>query len=104
MQAQADIRVQCPANTAWRLGLDRGRHPAAGERRMAGPAGAFVVYGLYRDAGRTQPWGDTEDEMQAGQTDPLGTPVDVTVHGYVLAQPEALPGAYRDHVVATVYY
>lgn len=104
VQAQADIRLQCPANTVWRVGLDSGLHAVAGERRMAGPSGAFIVYELYRDAGRTALWGDVEGERQTGQSDAQGSPVEITVYGYVPGQPDALPGAYRDSIVATVYY
>ena len=71
---------------------------------MAGPSGGFIVYALYRDAGRTEPWGNVDGEMAAGRTDGQGAAVALTVHGYVPAQPDALPGAYRDSVVATVYY
>lgn len=103
-QAQADIRVQCPANTAWCIGLDLGQHSVAGERRMAGPSGEYLDYELYRDPGRTESWGDIPGEMAAGQTDAQGTHLNVTVYGYVPAQPDAVPGAYRDQVVATIYY
>ncbi len=103
-QAQADIRLQCPPDTVWRIGLDSGQHAVGGERRMAGSPGEFLVYELYRDSGRTMRWGDVGGEMQAGQTNAQGAPVEITVYGRVPAQPDALPGAYRDSVVATVYY
>jgi spore coat protein U-like protein len=102
--AQANIRVQCPANTAWRIGLGSGQYASGGERRMRGSSGGFITYALYRDAGRAEPWGNVDGEMAHGQTDTHGAPVELTVHGFVPGQPDVEPGAYRDSVVATVYY
>lgn len=80
--------MNTPANTVRRIGLDLGQHGVAGEHRMAGPSGEYLVYELYRDPGRTESWG----EMAAGHTDAQGTHLDVTVYGYVPAQPDAVPG------------
>ncbi|WP_158543546.1 Csu type fimbrial protein [Dyella solisilvae] len=97
------ILVQCPANTTWQVGLDNGLNYNAGLRRMSGQ-GNFVSYQLYRDASRTQVWGNTPDAMSTGATDASGNPVDITVYGQVSAQPDAPAGQYADTVVVTLYY
>lgn len=97
------ITVQCPANASWRIGMDNGQSYSAGQRRMSGN-GNFVAYQLYRDASRTQVWGNTDDAMVLGSTDSGANAVHVTVYGQVPAQPEVPAGDYADTIVVTLYY
>lgn len=105
--ATSTITLACPANTSWKVGLNDGTHALAGQRRMAGPAGGFIAYELYRDSGRTQRWGndiaggtDTVNGSGASQTNPTV----LTVHGRVPAQAAVPAGSYSDTVTVTVTY
>lgn len=100
----SSIRVECPSEADWSLGLGNGMNHAGGMRRMAGSDG-HVGYELYRDPARHQSWGDTgADDRLPGATDAHGNPVTVTVYGRVPAQADVPPGHYTDTVVATLYY
>lgn len=102
--ATSTIRVECPAGRTWSLGLGNGSHYASGTRRMQGPGGT-IAYQLYRDANRSQAWGDTGPaDRYAGASGAGGAAVNVTVYGRVPAQPEVEAGRYSDTVIATLYY
>lgn len=103
INAVSTVRVQCPANTAWKVGLDNGLNYNAGLRRMTG-GGNTITYELYRDATRTQEWGNTDGAMNSGTTDNAGSAVNLTVYGKVSAQPDTPAGQYSDTVVVTLYY
>lgn len=94
------ITLTCPPNTSWTLGLSYGVNASGTQRRMAGPSGAYVTYGLYRDLGRTQVW-DNSSNMVTGSG---GNPSSVTVYGRVPPQPGAGPGNYSDTVTVTLTY
>lgn len=82
-----------------------GRSEQRHERHVANqPAGAAVVYGLYKDAGRSQPWGDgaTPGSTVAGTG--TGAAKGYTVYGRVPPQTTPTPGTYSDTVVVTVTY
>ena len=98
------ISVSCPVGADWSLGLGNGSHYANGSRRMA-RAGAYIRYGLYLDAGRSQPWGDTgPDDRYHGRTGASGAAVEVPVRGRVPVQPDVPAGDYMDTVIVTLYY
>ena len=103
MVATSTLQVSCPGQREWSLGLGNGLHPGTGIRRMAGAEG-YVSYELYRDAARTQTWGDTTGDRYDGASGAAGEAVTVTVYGRVPAQDEVPPGPYSDTVVATLYY
>lgn len=74
------------------------------QRRMAGPAGQYIAYELYRDTARTQRWGNDT----AGGSDTVngggGNPSSVTVYGRVPVPSEMVPGSYSDTVTVTLTY
>ena len=97
------IQLQCPTGATWQVGLDNGSHAEGSTRRMAGPAGRFLRYELYRDPQRTQRWGNTKnvDTNQGSGTNSTQT---LTVHGRVPAQSTSTPGNYADTVTVTLTY
>ncbi len=99
----ASVRVQCPAGTVWKLGLDDGLHFDGSMRRMAG-AGGFVKYQLYLDDSRSRVWGNDEGSMALGATNSSGSAISLTIYGQVPAQPDVLAGTYADTIIATLYY
>ncbi len=99
------IIVRCPAGTNWRLGLSNGSNASGTVRRMRSAASNYITYELYRDAARTQRWGntpgtDTSDGTGAGESSPLTQ----TVYGRVPPQATAPAGAYTDIVTVTLTY
>jgi spore coat protein U-like protein len=99
------ITVRCPSGTNWRLGLGNGTNASGTVRRMRDAASNYINYELYRNAARTQRWGntpgtDTSNGTGAGETNPLS----LTVYGRVPSQPGAPAGTYLDIVTVTLTY
>lgn len=97
------ITLQCPPNTNWKLGLNDGANAVGAQRRMAGSGNDYINYELYRDAGRTQRWGNDA----VGGTDTVngkGASGTLTVYGRVPVQAPVSPGSYNDTVIVTLTY
>jgi len=94
------ISVRCPQNTSWRVSLDYGTSPLGTTRRMTGPGGSRITYELYRDPGRSQPWGNTQGNSVSG----TAATQDLFVYGRVPPQPVAAPGTYSDTITITLTY
>lgn len=97
------ISFACPVGTTWRMGLDNGRHADGETRRMSGPGGALVNYELYRDAARSQRWGNTADvDVSAGTG--TGSTQTLSVYGRVPAQSGPASGNYSDTITVTLIF
>jgi spore coat protein U-like protein len=101
----ATITVRCPSGTNWRLGIGNGTNANGTVRRMRSAANNYITYELYRNAARSQRWGntlgsDTSNGTGAGETNPVSQ----TVYGRVPAQATAPTGAYSDSVTITLTY
>lgn len=101
LQAQSTVTVTCNG-TAYRVGLDNGQHGQDGKRRMRGPGG-YVVYELYRDAARSQRWGNNLWYDAVGGTG-TGAAQPLVIYGAVPAQAITGSGSYSDTIVVTVDY
>jgi len=109
------ISVACTTGATYKIGLGPGNgqgganDPTQRKLRMNGLSDIYVVtYGLYRDATRAQPWGDTLPAAGvAGNTqDGMGqgsSTVNHTVFGRVPPQ-SPLSGVYSDTIVVTLTY
>jgi spore coat protein U-like protein len=100
------IGVTCTAGTVYEVGLNGGLSGAADptQRRMTNAATPlYVAYGVYRDAGRTQPWGNTSGSNTMSAT---GTGLAQSFAGYGRVPAQTTPNAltYTDTVVVTVTY
>ncbi|MDO6748540.1 Csu type fimbrial protein [Gilvimarinus sp. 1_MG-2023] len=98
-----DVSFTCTKNTPWSLSLDHGLHYTS-ERRMRNNAtGQFVSYQLYRDSGRTLPWGDTPgiDTVNGSGS---GSSQTQTVYGRVSAPQSVASGNYSDTITVTITY
>lgn len=108
VDAQSQIRVRCNQGVAYSVALDPGSAPGAtlASRRMQPVAGAHpgIAYQLYRDAVRSQVWGDGSAGTAAATGVGNGEDQVHAVYGRVPAQRSPAPGAYRDTVVVTVTY
>lgn len=102
VDATGTISLTCTANLAYSVALNGGlsNSPPASRKMVLG--GSSIIYGLYRDAGRTNVWGSTAGQLVTGTG--TGTSQNVTVYGRVPAQNTPSPGQYSDTVVVTVSY
>jgi spore coat protein U-like protein len=100
VDATGEVSVRCTNGTPYSVGLNGGLAAAPPTaRHMTGPA--TILYGIYRDAARTQAWGSTVGTTMAGNGSGLSQPL--TTYGRVPPQ-AAAPGTYTDSVIATVTY
>jgi len=102
VNANGAVNALCTPGTTFAVGLNGGLSsgtPTA--RQMTGP-GLPIVYGLYRDAARTLPWGDDPGNREPGSGS--GAQQTLPVYGRVPAQSTPTPGLYSDTVVATIRY
>ena len=105
LDAQGTVNVYCTRGTGVTVSLGNGLNFAAGSRRMAGPAGSFLLYQLYRNVGRTQLWSIAPNTVTGTSTSRL-TPIagGMTVYGRAAAAQNPLVGMHTDTVQATVNY
>jgi spore coat protein U-like protein len=97
------ITLHCPTGTAWKIGLDNGSHASGSTRRMTDGSGHYVSYELYRDAGRTQRWGNTPNTDTSNGTGNNAIQT-ATVYGRVPAQATPAGGSYADTVTVTLTF
>ena len=100
------ININCSPGTIYTVGLNGGTSGATNPtlRRMTNVATAgYVTYGIYRDAARTQPWGDTAGSNTASGT---GTGIAQSFTGYGRVPVQTTPASlvYTDTVVVSVTY
>ncbi|MGG2100031.1 Csu type fimbrial protein [Stenotrophomonas sp. NRRL B-14846] len=105
----ATLTLTCLKNTAFQVGLNNGQNnpTATTTRRMATTIGGstyYLTYELYRDAARSQRWGNTLTVDTASSTG-TGSAQQLTIYGRVppvTGQPPA--GTYNDLVQVTITY
>ncbi len=90
-------------STPYNVRLDAGTGTGTIVTRTMENGGVAVNYNMYRDAGRTQNWGETDavDTVDAAGT---GAVVVHTIYGRVPAQATPVPNTYTDTVTVTVNY
>lgn len=104
LDAASTITVTCTNAAAYTVALDGGLSGATNptQRKMS-QASATITYGLYQDASRVTPWGNSVGtNTMAGIGS--GLPQTLTVYGRVPAQNTPSPGSYSDTVVMTISY
>jgi spore coat protein U-like protein len=102
--ASTPLTVRCTPDAAYTIALGNGLNGTGPtDRRMRlGATANYVTYGLYKDGGATDPWGDSGGNRVSGTGS--GGDQSVTVHGKVPAQTTPAAGTYNDTVVVTVEY
>jgi len=106
VDAQTDITVQCTNTTPYDIALGQGANGGSVTTRQmlgAGASPSTVNYALYRDAGRTQNWGETIGTDVVHGTG-NGSDQNSTVYGRVPVQTSVKPDTYTDTVAITVTY
>jgi spore coat protein U-like protein len=100
--ATSTISVTCALGDTFTIGLDDGSNASGAQRRMArllAPIN-YLNYNLYRDAARTQAWGDAGPTRASGIG--TGTAQVFTVYGQLPGAQVVLLGAYADTVTVVV--
>ena len=104
IDASTNLGIVCSKGLPYRVALDGGMAPTGNlARRRMTKGNEAVEYGLYRDPGRIQIWGDTPDADTLAGTG-TGLTQTVPVYGRVPPQPTPSSGTYTDTVVVTVIY
>ena len=99
--ATATIAVTCNASTPVTLSLDNGATGTGPTTRAMRSGSNSVIYGIYRDAANTLPWGNTANSNTASLPTGTGT---LTAYGQVPAQASQPPGTYTDVVNVSITY
>jgi spore coat protein U-like protein len=104
LDGTTSLTATCSATTPYAIGLDGGNAGASDptQRKMSN-GGAQITYGLYQNAARSQPWGNsagTNTVAGAG----TGSGQALTVYGRVPTQTTPAPGTYSDSIVVTLTY
>lgn len=94
----------CTNGTPYTIGLNGGLSSATDptQRKMT-KATEFILYGLYRDPARTQPFGDTIGVDTISGTG-SGLPQSVPVYGRISPQTTPSSGVYNDTIVVTLTF
>lgn len=103
VDATGAVSVNCTSGTTYDVGLSNGLNGDGPTQRRMMLGDQSVTYGLYRDAARSQPWGNTIGSDTASGTG-AGAVQNLTVYGRVPSQSTPAPGTYSDTVVVTVTY
>ncbi len=106
VEAMNTINIQCTPSTPWSASLNAGSG-AGGTvnlRRMTGPGAATVAYTIYRNAARTEVWGDGTSGTFTVTGTGNGNAQVQTGYGRVPPQTTPAPATYTDTIVVTVTY
>jgi spore coat protein U-like protein len=104
LDATGSITVTCTNAAPYTVSLDGGLSGATNPtQRKLSQAAQTITYGLYLDASRTAPWGDSVGVNTAAGTG-SGLAQTLTVYGRVPAQNTPPPATYSDTVVMTISY
>ncbi len=103
---QNTISVTCTNTTPWTITLSTGGAGVYNPRKMTGPGAATIDYNIYRDAARTQIWGDPSVDPATFAVTGTGTGSAQAQTGYGRVPPQSAPtpGAYSDSITATVTF
>ncbi|EOZ5676330.1 spore coat U domain-containing protein [Morganella morganii] len=99
----ATITAQCPAGTAFFLGLGSGLHYKDNSRQLC-DGKSCVTYQLYQDAAGSAPWGDSVHVNTVSMVSDTGSSQSATVYGVIPQQNWPDAGTYTDTVVVTLFY
>lgn len=106
-QADGSVSVTatCTVGTPYTLSLNAGAGAGATMTQRQMTSGSdTLVYGLYRDAARTQPWGDGTGGSSTVSSTGTGLAQAFTVYGRVPSSANAAVGVYLDTVTVTATY
>lgn len=103
LDATATVSPHCTNGAPYSVSLSNGNTGTGPTARIMVNGGNTVIYGLYRDASRSLPWGSTIGTNTVSSTG-TGIAQPITVYGRVPSQSTPPPGSYTDTVIVTVTY
>ena len=103
IDTSANFAVQCTNTQSYTISLNAGTGAGTTTTRTLDNGAALVNYTMWKDAGRTQNWGDTGAEIMTGLTG-TGASQSYTVYGRVPIQTTPAAATYTDTVTITVTY
>jgi spore coat protein U-like protein len=106
VDATNTISITCTRGTAWMASLNAGSSAGGtvASRRMTGPNAATIGYTIYRNAARTEVWGN--GTLGTSTVTGTGSGIGEGATGYGRVPPQSTPrsGTYTDTVILTVTY
>ena len=99
----ASLQVACTKGTPATVGLNTGANASGSTRRM-GNGTDFLVYELYKEAGRTNVWGNAGSDLISLAAAASNAAQTLTVYGRVSGLQDVSVGSYTDTVVVTVTF
>lgn len=105
--ANGSISIKCAQGVNYTVALNAGQGSGAtvAQRKLTLSGGSdTLMYQLYRDAGRLQPWGDGSGGTSTLSGSGSGSVVTHTVYGSLPVQSMPPPGVYADLITVTVTY
>ena len=84
------------------LGFGEGNGTTGPESRKKRNLASTLMYGLYQDAGRNIPWGDTSDNNVARSGN--GGNQALAIYGLIFSGQQTSIGIYTDRVLVTIIY
>jgi spore coat protein U-like protein len=100
--ASTPLGVRCTNSTAYSLALGNGQTGTGPTTRRMTNGANFLIYGLYQDLTRANPWGAAAGAVQGGTG--TGAAQSFTIYGRTPSQPTPANGTYTDQVVVTATY
>ncbi len=106
LDAVGTVTPICTTGTVYAVALDAGQGAAAtlASRKLSGPDGAELNYGIYTDATRITVWGNGAGGTGWRVSSGTGAPQPVMMYGRVPAAQAAMVGSYSDTVTVTLTY
>jgi spore coat protein U-like protein len=104
VDANGQLSVTCTPNTSYTVSLNGGTTGSPPASRKMSKGSERVTYGLYKDAARSQVWGDSSTPGSTVPGTGTGLAQNLPVYGRVPPQPTPSPGLYSDTVIVTVTY
>lgn len=102
--ATATVTVICTGGTPYNLQMSQGTNGVSvSNRRLLSGVSDYLSYALYRDASRTQNWGETNGTDTVSDTGVISGNTH-TVYGRIASGSSAVAGAYADTITVTVSY
>ena len=104
LDGQTTLTVACTKGTVVSIAMDAGANAQGVTRRMTSGSGDFLVYDAYKDAARTQRWGDGPNDALDGGVAPSRDPRQFIVYGRVPGSQDVGQGAFQDTILVTVQF
>ncbi len=104
IDATTTLTVQCTKRSPYTIGFDKGTVGTAVNARQMLSGSDKVSYQLFRDANRTDNWGNTKGTDTLSAASAAGSNETITVYGRVPTGQNVPKGSYADTVTATIWY